>query len=304
MNSIIATDNISKYYGKLAAVNNVSLNVSEGEIYGFLGLNGAGKTTMIRMLLGMIKPSEGKAYINGNIVNAGNYRLWENVGYMVEMPNAYPELTVYENLEIARKLRNMKDNSVSKRIIEKLALTEHTNKRSKALSLGNKQRLGIAKALIHMPKILILDEPTNGLDPAGIVEIRNLLKDLAVNMGITILISSHLLGEISKTASRIGIIHQGKLISEFNAHDFENLREKTVLIEATDNNRAKSILLNNGYKITESKSVLTCCDEKAVMHPEKIAEVLVKNECPPKSLFTKNEELESYFFRIIAQKEI
>ncbi|APM40897.1 ABC transporter ATP-binding protein [Clostridium kluyveri] len=304
MNSIIATDNISKYYGKLAAVNNVSLNVSEGEIYGFLGLNGAGKTTMIRMLLGMIKPSEGKAYINGNIVNAGNYKLWENVGYMVEMPNAYPELTVYENLEIARKLRNIKDNSASKRIIEKLALTEHINKRSKALSLGNKQRLGIAKALIHMPKILILDEPTNGLDPAGIVEIRNLLKDLAANMGITILISSHLLGEISKTASRIGIIHGGKLISEFNAYDFENLREKTVLIEATDNNRAKSILLNNGYNITESKSVLTCCDEKAVMHPEKIAEVLVKNECPPKSLFTKNEELESYFFRIIAQKEV
>lgn len=155
-----------------------------------------------------------------------------------------------------------------------------------------------------MPKILILDEPTNGLDPAGIVEIRNLLKDLAANMGITILISSHLLGEISKTASRIGIIHQGKLISEFNAHDFENLRQKMVLIEATDNNRAKSILLNNGYNITESKSVLTCCDEKAVMHPEKIAEVLVENECPPKSLFTENEDLESYFLRIIAQKEV
>ncbi len=304
MNNVIATENITKYYGELAAVNKVSLRVSEGEIYGFLGLNGAGKTTMIRMLLGMIRPTDGKAYINRTLVDAGNYGLWRNVGYMVEMPNAYPELTVLENLEIARKLRNIKDRTVTKKICEKLALNEYMNKKSKELSLGNKQRLGIAKALIHMPKILILDEPANGLDPAGIVEIRMLLKELAANMGVTILISSHQLGEISRTANRIGIIHRGKLISEFNADKFDELRDKKLQIDTTDNNKAKFILENNGYLIDVKDNVLACSDKKAFIYPEKVAEILVNNGCSPKSLFTEYEDLESYFLRIIGEREV
>ena len=304
MNNVIATQNITKYYGSLAAVNKVSLSVSKGEIYGFLGLNGAGKTTMIRMLLGMIRPSEGCAFINGKPVNAGNYRLWENVGYMVELPYSYPELTVYENLEITRKLRNLKANAATKDIIRKLALNDQINKKVKDLSLGNKQRLGIAKALIHMPKILILDEPTNGLDPAGIVEIRNLLKELAANTGVTILISSHLLEEVSKTANRIGIIQEGKLISEFNANEFEHLRNKEVLIDTADNLHAESVLKNKGYSIARNESFLSCSDEKAVAHPEEIAEILVNCGCSPKYLYTRAEDLESYFLRIIGKEGV
>lgn len=302
INNTISTDNLSKYYGDLAAVHKVSLNVSEGEIYGFLGLNGAGKTTLIRMLLGMIKPTQGKAYIKGTVVNAGNYKLWEDVGYMVEIPNAYPELTVIENLEIARKIRNIKDKSVTKMIIEKLALTEHINKKTRELSLGNKQRLGIAKALIHMPKVLILDEPTNGLDPAGIVEVRNLLKDLSIHEGVTILISSHLLSEISKTANRIGIIHEGNLINEFNATDFECLREKRVLLETRHNEHAKQILMEKGYHITHNGTTLVCTDDIAIAQPEKIAEILVNNGFPPSALLTEYEDLESYFLRLIAKE--
>ncbi|WP_434509759.1 ABC transporter ATP-binding protein [Desulfitobacterium sp. AusDCA] len=302
MNNVIATVDISKCFGKLTAVDQVSLHVGAGEIYGFLGLNGAGKTTMIRMLLGMIKPTAGRAYINGRGVGAGNYELWKNVGYMVETPNAYPELTVYENLEIARKLRNIKERSATKRIVEKLALTEHMHKRARDLSLGNKQRLGIAKALIHQPQILILDEPTNGLDPAGIVEVRNLLKELAANRGVTILVSSHLLGEISKTARKIGIIHKGKLLNEFDVDEFERLKERRVQVKVKNMGYAKAVLENNGYAMTQKEDFLICSDPKAVASPEKIAEILVTNGCPPRSLGTEQEDLESYFLRLIGEK--
>jgi ABC-2 type transport system ATP-binding protein len=303
MYNMIETDSITKYFGTLAAVNKVSFQVAEGEIYGFLGLNGAGKTTMFRMLLGMIKPSEGCAFIDGQRVSAGNYKLWENIGYLVETPNAYPDLSVYENLEITRKLRNLKDRQVTKNIIDRLELTAHADKKARDLSLGNAQRLGIAKALMHRPRILILDEPTNGLDPVGIVEIRNLLKDLAANHGVTILISSHLLSEISKTANRIGIIHEGKLISTFDAGEFEHLRKKEVVVDTVDNQRALAILRDGGYQAALEGASLICADEKAVIHPEKIAELLVNGGCPPKLLSIDAEDLESYFLRIVEQKE-
>ena len=197
METIIATEKITKRYKDVVAVSDLSLNVRKGEIYGFLGLNGAGKTTTIRMLLGMINPASGKAFINGKKVYAGNHELWKEIGYLVEVPYSYPNLTVRENLEIIRRLRLLPDNSAVDRIIDQLKLNAYANRKAKNLSLGNAQRLGLAKALIHNPQILILDEPSNGLDPAGIFEIREFLQDLAKNHGVTIFISSHILGEIS-----------------------------------------------------------------------------------------------------------
>ena len=227
METIIATGQLTKRYGKVLAVDGVSLNVRKGEIYGFLGLNGAGKTTTIRMLLGMIKPTAGTAYICGKKTNAGNYRLWEQVGYMVETPHAYPDITVTENLEISRRLRGISDTNAVKNVMEKLQLTQYKDRKTKTLSLGNAQRLGLAKALIHNPAILILDEPANGLDPAGIVEIRLLLLDISQNKNVTVFISSHILGEISRLAARIGIIHEGRLLEEIETsaikeEDLEN----------------------------------------------------------------------------------
>ncbi len=180
MHEMIQTHHLSKYYKGFPAANNISLCISKGEIYGFIGLNGAGKTTTIRMLLGMIRPTEGSCYLDGRKVNTG-HRIWKKVGYLVEAPFSYPELTVQENLEIFRRLRLIPDPQAVTRVIHLLGLTCYAQKKAKDLSLGNAQRLGIAKALLHMPEILILDEPINGLDPSGIVEIRKMLRDLAFN---------------------------------------------------------------------------------------------------------------------------
>ena len=251
---VIETTALCKNYGTLKAVDNVSLNVQEGEIYGFLGLNGAGKTTTIRMLLSMINPTSGVAYLNGKKVTRGETGLWKNVGFLVEIPYSYPDLTVRENLDLISRLRLIKDPLSVTRIIEKLQLGPYSNVFSKNLSSGNSQRLGLAKALIHNPGILLLDEPSNGLDPAGIVEIRELLHDLAVNKGVTIFISSHILGEISKFATRIGIIHEGVLLHESYAHEMDQLRKKCLQVKSTDIIGAKLCLEKKGYQTVLSET--------------------------------------------------
>jgi ABC-2 type transport system ATP-binding protein len=300
MEDVIITENITKHYGNVHAVNNVSLKVKKGEIYGFLGLNGAGKTTTIRMLLGMIRPTAGSAFLFGKKVSADRCGLWEDVGYLVEIPYSYPELTVCENLEIIRRLRRMPDKKSVEAVIGTLRLTSYRDIKAKNLSLGNAQRLGLAKALLHNPEILILDEPANGLDPAGIVEIRKLFSDLAFNQGVTIFISSHILGEISKFATRIGIIHEGRLIQEVNINQLERLLNKRLVVNACDKEAVKSKLINDGYSVNLSQDGnLEVMDEKAINHPEHIATILVQAGLPPTLLKVEEEDLESYFLRII-----
>ena len=179
MQNVIETSGLTKQFGTFTAVDSVSLSVQKGEVYGFLGLNGAGKTTTIRMLLGMIRPSSGYALINGKRVHAGNHALWRRVGYLVEIPYSYPDLSVRENLEVIRRLRFVPDSNAVDRVMEKLHISQYRDRKAKNLSLGNAQRLGLAKAIMHNPDVLILDEPANGLDPAGIVEIREQLHTLA-----------------------------------------------------------------------------------------------------------------------------
>lgn len=282
------------------AVSDMSLNVRKGEIYGFLGLNGAGKTTTIRMLLGMIRPTSGSAFINGIRVYADNTGLWKNIGSLVEIPYSYPNLTVRENLEIIRRLRFISDKSSTDKIIDKLQLGSYANRIAKNLSLGNAQRLGLAKALIHNPDILILDEPTNGLDPAGIHEIREMLSDLATNQGVTIFISSHILSEISRFATRIGIIHEGKLIREVDTIQLDKLCRKRLLINANDVKAACSILVQSGYTVSKTKDgIIEINDEIAIRKPDAIATIMVNAGCPPILLKVEEEDLESYFLRTI-----
>jgi ABC-2 type transport system ATP-binding protein len=296
---IIRTEKISKKYSGVLAVDSVSLNVKKGEIYGFLGLNGAGKTTTIRMLLGMIKPASGEAYIKGIKVDAGKYGIWKDVGYMVEMPYAYPELTVRENLEMFSSLRGLKGKESVDTVIEKLRLVEYADRKSKNLSLGNAQRLGLAKALIHNPEILILDEPANGLDPAGIVEIRELLTALAKG-GTAIFISSHILNEIAKMADRIGIIHEGRLVQESDFESLDKLRYKKLRIGVKDVNGAMKLLLKSGYSAKqEDGGIINADNDAALLNPEKAAELLVKAGFPPYMLKVEEEGLEEYFLRII-----
>jgi len=298
--NIIETSNLTKHYGKVHAVDDVSLSVGKGEIYGFLGLNGAGKTTAIRLLLGMIRPTSGSSYLYGERVSAGNYKLWNNVGYLVEIPYSYPDLTVRENLEITRRLRFISDKNSVDVVIDKLQLGSYADIKAKNLSLGNAQRLGLAKALLHNADILILDEPSNGLDPAGIFEIRELLRDLAFNHGVTIFISSHILGEISKFATRIGIIHKGRLIQEVDADQLDQLLRKRLLLNAIDKEAVRSMLTKDGYSVNESEEgSLEIKSENAINHPEEIATMLVNAGLPPTLLIVEEEDLESYFLRTI-----
>jgi ABC-2 type transport system ATP-binding protein len=300
MDDVIRTDGLSKHFGKIKAVDDVSLKVNKGEIFGFLGLNGAGKTTTIRMLLGMIRPTAGSAFLWGKKVSSGKCDLWEKVGYLVETPYSYPELTVWENLEIVRRLRRIPDKKSVDTVIKKLQLTSYRDRKAKHLPSGNAQRLGLAKALIHNPDILILDEPSNGLDPAGIVEIRELFRGLASNYGVTIFISSHILGEISKFATKIGIIHEGRLVQEVNAKQLERFLNKRLVVDTLNNDAARKILVQEGYSVNLSQErVLEIIDKKAKNHPEKVASILVGARTPPTLLKVEEENLESYFLRVI-----
>jgi ABC-2 type transport system ATP-binding protein len=247
MNLTIETEDLGKRFGDVRAVEHLSLRVTDGEIYAFLGLNGAGKTTTIRMLLGMIKPTTGYAQVLQTRVCLGSRKPWESVGYLVEIPHAYPELTVVENLEVSRRLHpGTKPEAVSQ-MIERLALVEYANRRAGTLSQGNAQRLGLAKALLHNPRLLILDEPTLGLDPSGIVEIRELLLELTHQRGVTVFLSSHILAEVSRLAGRIGIIHKGYLLQEFNTVELDRNRNRRLLLRARDIESAHQTLISAGH---------------------------------------------------------
>ena len=209
----ITTRGLTKTYGAVTAVDALDLEVRRGEIYGFLGRNGAGKTTTIRMLLGLIRPSAGEVEVLGRRIVPGETSVFAHIGYLVETATAYPNLTVRENLDIQRRLTGGSAAAVTD-AIALLRLDEYADRRAGQLSLGNKQRLALARALLHNPELLILDEPGNALDPAGIVEIRELLRMLATERGVTVFMSSHILTEVAHLADRIGIVHDGRLIEE------------------------------------------------------------------------------------------
>lgn len=208
---VLRTKDLVKRYGQLRAVDGVDLEVRQGEIYGFLGRNGAGKTTTIRMLLGLIRPTAGAVEVFGRTV--GHDQRWlRRVGFLVESATAYPNLTVAENLDVQRRLTGAPRARVGE-VIERLGLGPYADRRAGRLSLGNKQRLSLARALLHGPDLLLLDEPANALDPAGIVEVRQLLRDLA-DEGVTVFMSSHILAEVAHLADRIGIVDTGCLVEE------------------------------------------------------------------------------------------
>jgi len=298
---IIKTDTLSKFFGTTPASDDISIHVREGEIYGFLGLNGAGKTTLIRMLLGMIKPDKGNISLFGKQLTP-QFNQWNDIGYLVETPYSYPNLSVIENLKVYFKLRQLTNLKLIDDIIEKLKLTNYKDKKANVLSLGNQQRLGLAKALMHKPKLLILDEPINGLDPEGIVEVRELLKDFS-NNGSTVFLSSHILGEISKVANRIGIIHEGKLVKELTTNELTDQLIKKIIVTTVDNRKAVQQLISSNYKavLTENNEI-EITNSEAIANPENISKLLVENNLPPKQVYLFTEDLEMYFLRTIRNK--
>ena len=213
---VLKTNHLTKRYGHRAVVENLSMTIHQGDIYGFIGKNGAGKTTLIRMVTGLAAPSDGSIQLFGSgSLLEGRRR----IGTVIEAPAFYPGMTARENIVAFSKLQGLHDFSHTEDLLELVGLTHTGKKKCRNFSLGMKQRLAIAIALIGDPELLILDEPTNGLDPEGMKEVRDLILKLNQEKGITVLVSSHILGELSKFATRYGIIHHGKLIEEFTEED-------------------------------------------------------------------------------------
>jgi ABC-type multidrug transport system ATPase subunit len=256
---ILETRGLTKKLGGKPVVKDVNLRIDRGDIYGFLGPNGAGKTTTIRMLLGLAKPTRGQVRIFGKDISKDRLEILRKVGSLVEYPSYYGHLNAIENLEAVRRLLNAPKSRIDE-VLSIVRLTKDAKRPVKGYSLGMKQRLGIATALLGNPELLVLDEPTNGLDPAGILEIRELIKSLPKSHGVTILISSHLLSEIEQMATRVGIIAKGSLIYEDR---IEKLRERSqghIRLGVNDPEAAWELLSASGISASLDEGKLTVAE--------------------------------------------
>jgi ABC-2 type transport system ATP-binding protein len=305
---LCSTDLSKRYRGNVLAVDEVNLSVASGEIYAFLGLNGAGKSTTIRMLLGMITPTHGHVELFGERVRSEATRLWRRVGHLVDTAIAYPELTVRENLDVARRLQAVADVAVVDRTIEQLGLSAYADRRAGVLSLGNLQRLALARALIHQPQLLVLDEPTNGLDPAGVIEVRELLRMLAHERGVTVFMSSHILAEVDRLAARVGIVHRGRLIEELDSDALERHRDQRLEVGARHLDLAEQALRAAGFAprqrtVDGGSTVLELREPRAIDAPEVIAHLLVQVDALPTRLAITRETLEDHFIRVTSEAD-
>ena len=301
---VIETKNLTKKYNNTAVVNHINMNVEKGKIYALLGKNGAGKTTTMCMLVNLASKSGGEILLFGNKTSKEAYK---RIGSIIESPGFYENLTAEENLKIISKIRNNYSKEKISEVLKLVSLDNHMNKQYKDYSLGMKQRLAIASAIIHEPDLLILDEPVNGLDPVGIQEIRHLLKKLSRKNNTTILISSHILSEIENLADIIGIMDNGRLITELTREKLHDRLNKNVDFELSDITRAQLILEKLGleedkdYKISEPESIRLYTNLESRSY---INEVFVKNEIKVKKINLCEENLEDFFIRIISDDEL
>lgn len=241
-NAVITTHGLSKQYDSVWRVKDVDLTIREGEVYGFLGPNGAGKSTTMKMLLGLVHPTEGSVNVLGLPFNEENrIKILQNVGSLIEAPSYYGHLTGRENMEVVRRLLDLPQKNIDN-AVHIVRMENQMDKKVKHYSLGMKQRLGIAMALARFPKLLILDEPTNGLDPAGMEEIRDLIKTLPKQYGMTVMVSSHLLSEIDQMATAVGIINHGQLIFQDKMDVLKSKRRPRLALRTNSNAVAGQIL--------------------------------------------------------------
>lgn len=244
MEMVIQTTDLNFSFGKgIKTLDNINLSVPRGSIYGFLGPNGAGKTTTLRLLLGLLRNQQGKLEIFGRAFATHRIDILSRLGSLIEQPSLYGHLTAKENLEIYRRIYNVKKSRVAE-VLQLVGLGDTGSKKARRFSLGMKQRLSIAIALLHEPELLILDEPTNGLDPSGIIETRELIKKLNREHQTTVLVSSHILNEVEKMATHVGIIHKGRILFQGTLPDLQQMktRQASLEIETSDNARALSLI--------------------------------------------------------------
>lgn len=292
---ILETSGLTKLYGGRAAVNQVSLHVKEGDIYGFIGKNGAGKTTFMRLVTGLARPDKGSMTLfGGQSFTEGRRR----IGSMIEYPSLYPNMTARENLEAHRRLLGIPEKNSVDEALQTVHLTDTGNKKVKHFSLGMRQRLGIAQCLLGHPDFLILDEPINGLDPTGIKEIRDLLLTLNGEKGITILLSSHILGELAKIATCYGIINQGVLVDEFSKDELQTRCRRCLRIQVDDVKKAAQVL--ESVLKTDQFDVLPDQTLRLFAYLEdsgKVNTTLVQNGVTVMTIAPAGQDLEGYFMQ-------
>ena len=296
--SVIKVQNISKHFGSLKAVDDLSFEVQAGQVFGFLGQNGSGKSTTIRMLLSLIHPTSGQIEIFGKRIAKDREAILEQVGAIIERPDLYPYLSAREHLELFAKVRKQKIGEADiNATLEKVGLAHRSKDKVQTFSLGMKQRLGIGIALVHNPSLIILDEPTNGLDPQGIADIRQLIQYLAKEEGKTVLVSSHLLSEIEQVAHQILIIHQGKKMVEGVTKELLDPEKRIVQIKTTDDANALKVIAAgsfSNYLLSRSEGVYLKIPTREI---PLLNESLVKAEVALLGIETKNS-LEDYFLQI------
>jgi ABC-type multidrug transport system ATPase subunit len=296
--AVIKVENISKNFGTLKAVDNLSFEVEAGQVFGFLGQNGSGKSTTIRMLLSLIHPSSGSIELFGKSIQKNRASILEQVGAIIERPDLYPYLTATEHLQLFAKVRKQKVAAINiTKTLEQVGLSHRSQDKVQTFSLGMKQRLGIAIALVHNPSLIILDEPTNGLDPQGIADIRSLIQYLAKEEGKTVFVSSHLLSEIEQVANQILIIHQGKKMVEGVTKELLDPEKRIVQIKTIDDAKALATIVAGGfsqYLLSRKEGIFLKLPTTAI---PMLNESLVQSGIAVLGIETKNS-LEDYFLQI------
>ncbi len=298
MEYVLTTDCLNKKYKHFQALHNLTMHIPKGSIYGFVGRNGAGKTTLIRLICGLQMPTDGSFSLYG-IPNDSKeiVKSRRRMGAVVETPSIYMDMTAEENLKQQCLLLGLPDFDSIPELLELVGLRNTGKKKAKNFSLGMKQRLGIAIALCGGPDFLVLDEPVNGLDPQGIVEIRELILKLNREQGITILISSHILDELSRLATHYGIIDQGRMVKELSAEALEAACRKCIRIEVSDAKALAYVL--DSQKIDYKILSATQADIYAEISVTQLSSALAERKCQIYSLQAKNESLESYFMSLV-----
>ena len=302
MSYILQTNHLSKTIGEKRLAGDVNLHVKKGEIYGFLGPNGAGKTTVMKLITNLWKPTDGTIELFGEILTPTSYTVLERMGSIIEFPTFYEHMTGAENLEMHCAYMGYYSPGCVKNALRMLGLDADADKPVKSYSLGMKQRLGIARAVCCRPELLILDEPTNGLDPAGMKQIRNLLKTLCAEYGVTIMISSHILSEVESIADTIGIICHGTMQKEISIREIEEMNVTYIDLTVADTTRAAFVLsekLNlSNFKIMEN-SKIRIYDQH--VSTQELSKVLALNDAAVTAIGRRAETLEDYFLKLTSE---
>ncbi|MBQ9408116.1 MAG: ATP-binding cassette domain-containing protein [Clostridia bacterium] len=302
MEYILETQNLTKIYGQKEAARDVNIHIREGQIYGLIGRNGAGKTTIMRMISGLSTPTRGDYMLFGK-TGREKEKMLKNVGVLIEHPGLYPRLSAYENIKIKCIGMGLNPKGTVEELLRTVGL-ENTDKRKAAgsFSLGMRQRLGIALALVGDPKILILDEPINGLDPQGIAEMREMLEKLRGEKGITIMVSSHILDELSKIADAYGIIHEGTLLDEFDAQELHKRSSQSVVIRTGDNAAALRALSGIGINAAKIEHDGSLTVSERMEDTAQMASAIVGAGVALQEIYLRTLTLEDYYLGVTGGK--